>query len=48
MASYILRNVDQGLWAKFRARATAEGHALRWLILTLIDYYVKHGLPKGR
>jgi hypothetical protein len=48
MASYILRTVDDELWQRFRARAQTEGHSLRWVILTLIEYYASHGLPKKR
>jgi hypothetical protein len=48
MASFILRKFDDAVWAQFRARAQAEGHTLRWVISTLITYYVQHGLPKGR
>lgn len=46
MPSYILRNVDPELWTKVKARAEKEGHALRWVILQLLVYYAKHGLPK--
>jgi len=44
MPSYIIRNADDQLWQAFRARAAAEGHSLRWLILELVRRYVKHGL----
>ena len=46
MAAYILRNLDVELWSTVKARAAKEGHALRWIILKLLDYYAKHGLPK--
>jgi hypothetical protein len=45
MPSYILRNPDPDIWARFKARAAEEGHPLRWLILRLIAHYVSHGLP---
>lgn len=46
MANYILRKVDDELWQQFRTRAQAEGHSLRWVVLELVAYYVRHGLPK--
>ncbi len=46
MANYILRKCDDTLWAQFAKRAKAEGHTLRWLLLTLIASYVRNGLPK--
>lgn len=46
MASFILRKVDDTLWADFRARAQREGRPMRWVILALIGYYIRHGLPK--
>lgn len=47
MASFIMRTVDDGLWGRFRTRCQKEGHTLRWVILTLIEYYIRHGLPKA-
>jgi plasmid stability protein len=44
MANFILRNADDKLWAKFKARAAKEGHPMRWLILEMIRRYVEHGL----
>ena len=44
MGNYILRNADPELWQAFRARALAEGHSLRWLILELVKRYVREGL----
>ena len=46
MANYILRQVDDQLWQRFRARAAADGHALKWVLLELIRYYTVHGLPR--
>lgn len=42
---FILRNADDGLWKRFHARAAKEGRTLRWVLLNLLEYYVKHGLP---
>lgn len=44
MANYILRNADDKLWASVKARAEKEGRPLRFIILTLLAEYVKHGL----
>lgn len=46
MASFILRKVDDKFWAKFRERAQSEGHPMRWVLLELIAYYIRHGMPK--
>lgn len=46
MADYILRKVDVELWRRFRERAVSEGHTLRWVLLALIDFYIRRGLPK--
>lgn len=46
MASFILRKVDDTFWVQFRERAQREGHTLRWVILELLQYYVRNGLPK--
>lgn len=48
MASFILRKVEDAIWQKFRARAQSEGRSLRWVILTLIEFYIDHGLPRKR
>jgi hypothetical protein len=47
MAAYILRNIDPELWAKVKRRAAGEGRGLRWVILTLIEYYAEKGLPRA-
>lgn len=50
MATYILRKIDPELWAKFKARAAAEGRGergLRALVLKLIEDYIVHGLRKS-
>jgi hypothetical protein len=44
MPDYILRNVDDSLWKRFKQRAKAEGHQLRWVLLELVQRYVKNGL----
>lgn len=44
MASYILRDIDPGLWDKFKARALKEGRGLKFVVLRLVELYSKHGL----
>lgn len=39
MAMYILRNIDDGLWQRFKARAQGEGVPMRALILKLCGMY---------
>jgi len=39
MPSYILRNIDDGLWTKVKARASKDGLPLRALILALLRGY---------
>ena len=46
MPSYILRNLDDDFWAKFKKRAEKDGHPLRWVIVSLIEFYVRHGMPQ--
>lgn len=48
MASFILRKVDDELWAQFRERAQRDGHTLRWVLLTLIQHYIRHGMPRSK
>ncbi len=44
MTSFLLRNPDPALWKHFKARATADGHTMRWILLELIRRYVRDGL----
>lgn len=39
MPSYILRNIDPDLWARFKARSEAEGIPMRALVLLLVEAY---------
>jgi hypothetical protein len=39
MPSYILRNIDPALWARFKARSEAEGIPMRALVLLLVEAY---------
>jgi len=47
MPAYILRNIDPDLWTRVKHRAESEGRPLRWIILTLLDHYARHGLPSA-
>lgn len=41
MPAYILRDIDPDLWERVKARAQADGIALRALILALLRAYAK-------
>ena len=41
MQHYPLRNIPDGLWQRFKARAAGEGMTARALILLLIEAYVE-------
>jgi hypothetical protein len=40
MASFVLRRIDDALWAAFRAKAAAEGLTTKTVLLRLIAAYV--------
>jgi hypothetical protein len=42
--SYIFRATNTELWQRFKDKAKAEGHSLRWLLEKLIQRYVEKGL----
>jgi hypothetical protein len=44
MAAYILRDIDTKLWEAVKARASQDGHNLRWVLLALLRAYVQNGL----
>ena len=44
---YLLR-IDAEKWAAFKARLSHEGHTVKWIIESLIDDYISHGLRKHR
>lgn len=46
MPTYLLRNIDPELWQAVKARAEQDGHALRWVILRLLQHYAKRGFVK--
>lgn len=46
MSNFLLRNIDPGVWAKVKDRAAKEGRTLRGVLILLIAYYAKHGLPE--
>lgn len=44
MTAYILKNIDTTFWLKVKARAKKDGHSLRFVLLQLLDRYVRKGL----
>jgi hypothetical protein len=44
--AYLLRDIDDNLWARVKARAKADGHNMRWVLLRLLQAYDERGLPK--
>ncbi len=46
MAGYNLRVIDDSLWGLFKNRCAAEGHSVRYVLLKLIEQYVRIGLTR--
>ena len=42
--AYHLRDIDRGLWDRFKARAGSEGRGLRFVVLRLFELYAQAGL----
>lgn len=42
--TYLLRNIPDDLWVRVKRRAAKDGHALRFVILKLLERYAIHGL----
>lgn len=40
MATYLLRTIDDKLWARMKARAARDGLPLRKVLLALVEAYV--------
>lgn len=38
--TYLLRGIDPILWRRVKAKAAAEGHSVRWVVLTLLQRYL--------
>ena len=47
MPAYILRSIDPALWESVKARATAEGRPLRFIILSLLQLYATGKVKVG-
>lgn len=47
MSAYILRSIDPELWNSVKARATAEGRPLRFVILSLLQLYATGQVKLG-
>jgi hypothetical protein len=43
--TYLLRQIPDDLWVLVKRRAAAEGHSLRFIVLKLLEAYVRMGLP---
>lgn len=48
LPDYVLRDIPVDAWKRFKARAAAEGHTIRWVLLQFVQFYVDRGLPKGK
>jgi hypothetical protein len=42
--TYLLRDVSVALWAKVKARATSEGRKIRFVIIKMLERYVRQGI----
>ena len=42
--TYLLRNIPDDLWIRVKRRAELDGHALRFVILKLLERYASHGV----
>ena len=47
MPDYILRDVDDATWQRFKARAARDGHSLRWVLLRLVERYANDAVFIG-
>lgn len=46
MKFYLLRDIPDELWIRVKRRAAKDGQNLRFIVLKLLEYFAKHGLPK--
>jgi plasmid stability protein len=46
-STYLLRDVADDLWKRVKVRAAREELSIREVILQLLTYYAKHGLPES-
>jgi plasmid stability protein len=46
-SAYLLRDVADDLWKRVKVRAARDEMSIREVILKLLAYYAKHGLPKS-
>jgi len=44
--TYLLDHIPPVSWVKVKARAEREGRTVRFVILTLLNEYLRHGLRK--
>lgn len=45
-STYLLRDVADDLWKRVKVRAARDEISIREVILRLLTYYAKHGLPE--
>lgn len=43
MPSYLLRDIDEKLWRRVKARAASEGRTLRFVVDEMLAAYAAHG-----
>ncbi len=48
MSDYILRDIDEKVWAKARARAILEGRKMSWVLRNFIEEYANHRPKKKK
>lgn len=46
MKFYLLRDIPDELWIRVKKRAAKDGRNLRVIVLRLLEYYAKRGLPE--
>jgi plasmid stability protein len=44
-SAYLLRDVADDLWKHVKVRAAKDGLSIRQVIISLLVYYAKQGLP---
>jgi hypothetical protein len=46
--NFLVRGIPDELWLQVKRRAYAEGHTLRFIVLKLLEFYARHGMPPVR
>jgi plasmid stability protein len=42
---YLVRDIPDDVWVAVKRRAAKGGRSLRWVIIELLKFYAKKGLP---